>query len=328
MGRSGRDGGKSPLPDPPPTAWREGDRRARCKALSPLAGGGSGGGRPPAMKARAHHIESADGVRLFVREGGTPQGPPMLLLHGWSQHHLSWAKQFEGALAERFRLIAPDLRGHGASDKPGELSHYDRSRPWAEDVAAIMEVLGLDRPLLVGWSMGGRIALDYLHHFGSDGISGLALIGSSVVPPGDPDLIARRRPDAVAEGMYSDDQRVNLAATIAFVKACFAAPLSKMDLATIVGFNMLVPPAIRRAARLRAPDYEPDFRRIACPVTLYWGEAERLVFRDMIDATRAAIPQARLESFPGAGHAPFWERAADFDTRLAAFAFETMGEIA
>jgi len=166
---------------------------------------------------------------------------------------------------------------------------------------------------------------NYLHHYGCEDISGLALVGSSIAPAGDPSFLAKRRPDVVAEGMYSNDQRVALAATIAFVKGCFASTLSKMDLATIVGFNMLVPPHIRKASRLRAMDYVPDFGAITCPVSLFWGEADKLFFREMIDETMSAIPHAKLISFPGTGHAPFWERTEQFDTHLAEFARETLG---
>ena len=277
------------------------------------------------MKSTTYHIEGGDGVELFVRDGGNEDGPPILFLHGWSQHHLCWSKQFESGLAKEFRLVAPDLRGHGASDMHDDPEFYVHSKSWADDVAAIIEACEMDRPLVVGWSMGGRIAMDYVHHYGCEDIAGLALVGSSTTLPSDPEAIAKRRPDVVAEGMYSDDQRVALAATIAFVKGCFASPLSKMDLATMVGFNMLVPPHIRRASRLRGRDYEPDFAAITCPVSLFWGEAEKLIFRDMIDDTMAAIPHAKLVPFAGTGHAPFWERSEQFDTHLAEFAREALG---
>lgn len=277
------------------------------------------------MKPATYHIEGGDGLELFVRDGGKEDGPPILLIHGWSQHHLAWEKQMNGPLAERFRLVAFDLRGHGASDKPDDPEYYLHSKSWADDVAAVIEACELQRPLLVGWSLGGRIVQDYVYHHGCDAVSGLVLVGNSVKAPSDPAVIARRRPDMVAEGMYSEDQRVALDATIAFVKGCFASPLSKMDLARMVGFNMLVPPHIRRAARLRAPDFEPDFGKFTCPLALFWGEAERLVFRDMIDETLAVLPHAKLVTFPGTGHAPFWERAEDFDRHLAEFATETMG---
>jgi len=238
------------------------------------------------MKSATYHIEGGDGVELFVRDGGNENGPPILFVHGWSQHHLCWSKQFEGPLAKDYRLVAIDLRGHGASDMHDDPEYYVHSKSWADDIAAVIETCEMDRPLVVAWSLGGRILLDYMHHYGCEDISGLALVGASV---------------------------------------CFAGTLSKMDLATMVGFNMLVPPHIRRASRLRDADYEPDFGAITCPVSLFWGDADKLFFREMIDETLSAIPQAKLIEFPGTGHAPFWERTEKFDTHLAEFARETLG---
>jgi len=279
------------------------------------------------MKAATYHIEGGDGVELFVRDGGNEDGPPILFVHGWSQHHLCWEKQMNGPLAKTHRLVAFDLRGHGASEKHDDPEFYVHSKSWADDVAAVIETCEMDRPLLAGWSMGGFVSMDYLHHYGDADIAGLALVGSSVKTSNYPDLIGKRRPDVVAEGMYSEDQRVALAATIAFVKGCFASPLSKMDLASMVGFNMLCPPHIRRASRLREPDYEADFSAITCPVSVLWGDADRVIGRPLIDETLATLPQAKLVTFSGTGHAPFWERAEDFNKHLSEFADEALGAL-
>ena len=99
---------------------------------------------------------------------GQGDGPPILFIHGLSQSHLCWAKQYESALAEEFRLVAYDLRGHGMSQAPLEPEHYTDSGLWADDVAAIIEQLGLDRPVLVGWSYGGFVICDYLRDHGQD----------------------------------------------------------------------------------------------------------------------------------------------------------------
>lgn len=272
------------------------------------------------MKATTHSVTGFGGVKLHVREAGNPEGPALLLLHGWSQHHLSWVKQFGGALAGRFRLIAPDLRGHGASDKPPEPHHYDCAAPWADDIRAVIRALSLDHPLLVGWSMGGRAAMDYVSIHGEEDIAGIALVGASVMAPGDPAVLAARSPAIKAEGMYSADQHVALTSTIAFLRACFAAPPSKQDLALMTGFTMLVPPAIRKASRLRITGSEEAVKAMTRPVALFRGTADKVCSDAMQAASVAALPDAAVFSYPGAGHAPFWERAAAFDADLAAFA--------
>ena len=279
---------------------------------------------------RTHRIEGAGGVGLHVADAGPQDAPAILLIHGWSQHSLSWSKQTGGALAERFRLVVPDLRGHGASDKPDDPACYDNPAPWAGDIAAVVAALALDRPLLVGWSMGGWVACDYLGAHGDGAISGLVLVGSSSRSGAlaDPAVAARRRPEVRAEGMYSTNQKAALDATIAFVKACFAAPLSKQDLAFMVGFNMLVPPHVRRAARLRSADYRPALGALTKPALVVQGAAEKVCLRPVFEEVVAALQAPRVAIYDGCGHAPFWEAPARFDADLAAFADHCFGRVA
>ncbi len=67
-------------------------------------------------------------------------------------------------LADTFRLVALDLRGHGLSDKP--LDGYADSKMWADDIHAVIRALRLDHPVLCGWSYGALVILDYIRHYG------------------------------------------------------------------------------------------------------------------------------------------------------------------
>src|SRR5256886_10339338 len=117
-------------------------------------------GRTGRMKV--HAVRGGGGLRLHVREWGNADGPPILFIHGWSQNHLCWARQYESALAGEFRLVAYDLRGHGMSEAPLEPGYYTDGKLWAEDVAAIIEELDLGRLVLVGWSYGSFAICGYV----------------------------------------------------------------------------------------------------------------------------------------------------------------------
>src|SRR5262245_20065471 len=97
----------------------------------------------------AHAITGGGGVQLHAVETGNPQGRPIVFLHGYSACWRVWGRQLSSPLAERFRLVAMDLRGHGLSDRPRD--GYADSKLWAEDVHAMIETLRLDRPILCGW---------------------------------------------------------------------------------------------------------------------------------------------------------------------------------
>lgn len=100
-----------------------------------------------------HHDYSANGVRLHVAEAG--EGPLVLLLHGFPQFWWSWRHQLT-ALSERgLRVVAPDLRGYGASDKPPR--GYDAVTA-AADVAGLVRALGERDAMIVGHGWGGLLA--------------------------------------------------------------------------------------------------------------------------------------------------------------------------
>lgn len=280
----------------------------------------------PIIPTATHDVTAPDGVHLSVPEFGNPEGPSILLIHGWSQSHLSWARQFTGPLAERFRLVAPDLRGHGQSDKPRDDAAYNNSVPWAGDIAAVIEQLNLTRTLLVGWSMGGKLVGDYLRGHGQDALAGIAMVGTAATSGrSQPEAAAKQRsgdPAVAALGMYEDDLDANLRATAAFLAACTHRPLPADEAAWMLGFNMLCPPHARAAARLRHDDYKPDFARVTVPALIVAGAHEQIMPKALTDELSAVLPHAETLIYKQSGHAPFWEEPDRFNTDLARFADE------
>jgi 3-oxoadipate enol-lactonase len=100
-------------------------------------------------------VELPDRGKVFVRESnGPPAAPTVLLLHGVTMTaDLNWFATF-GALEQHFRVVAPDLRGHGRTPTRGRFRLTD----CADDVAALIGTLGVDRVIVAGYSMGGLIA--------------------------------------------------------------------------------------------------------------------------------------------------------------------------
>jgi pimeloyl-ACP methyl ester carboxylesterase len=104
---------------------------------------------PPQIEGVEHRFVDADGLRVHVAEAG--EGEPVLLLHGWPQHHYMWHEVIE-RLAPHYRLIAPDLRGFGWTEAPGD--GYDPGT-FARDQIALLDALGLERVKLIGHDWGG-----------------------------------------------------------------------------------------------------------------------------------------------------------------------------
>jgi len=270
------------------------------------------------MSVRTRHVEGGGGARIFLRDSGPQDAPPILLVHGWAQHHCAWAAQ--EPLAGAFRLVAIDLRGHGASDAPEGDAPYADGRMWADDLAAVIAALGLDRPVLVGWSYGSRAIACYLRHHGDAAIAGVVLAGGILaLGRAREDWMVGRASPGLDRDLYTDDQDRRLAATARFVAACTAKPLDRLTYGMLVGANMLVPARVRRALFAADEDLRPDYARLARPGLAIHGEADAVVAPATGRAAAAAMAQGHYLGYPAIGHAPFIEAPARFNADLAEF---------
>ena len=104
---------------------------------------------PPEIPGVEHRYVDAGGLRVHVAEAG--EGDPVLLLHGWPQHHYMWRGVIE-RLAPQYRLLAPDLRGFGWTDTPD--TGYD-GETFASDQVALLDALEIERVKVVGHDWGG-----------------------------------------------------------------------------------------------------------------------------------------------------------------------------
>jgi non-heme chloroperoxidase len=266
-----------------------------------------------------HTVRGGGGLRLHVREWGREDGPPVLFIHGLSQNHLCWAKQYGSVLAEEFRLVAYDLRGHGMSQAPLEPEHYTDGELWADDVAAIIEQLRLDRPVLVGWSDGGFVICDYLRAHGQDRIGAIDLVGGVVtldqaafgtlIGPGFLDHF----PDVTA-----DDLPTNILGMRALVKGWPARPYPPEEVETLLCSGMTVPARIRANLGAREIDGDDVLRALQVPLLVSHGRADTVVLPAMAEHVLAICPVAEASWYDGVGHTPFLEDPDRFNRELAA----------
>jgi pimeloyl-ACP methyl ester carboxylesterase len=105
----------------------------------------------PELAGVRHSFHQVNGFRMHVAEAGDPDGEPVVMLHGWPQHWWCWRKVIPD-LSERYRVICPDLRGHGWSDAPE--GGYGKPQ-FTRDLLALLDELGLDRVKLMGHDWGG-----------------------------------------------------------------------------------------------------------------------------------------------------------------------------
>ena len=266
-----------------------------------------------------HTVRGGGGLRLHVREWGKADGPPILFIHGLSQNHLCWAKQYQSSLAGEFRLVAYDLRGHGMSDAPLEPEHYSDRKLWADDVAAIIQQLGLERPVLVGWSYGGFVICDYLRAHGQDRIAAIdfAAGGVKLGAAAFGTLIGPGFLDHFAD-VTADDLPTNIRGMRGLVKAFAAKPLPPEVVETLLCSSMTVPARIRANLGARQIDGDDVLRTMQVPLLVTQGRADTVVLPAMAEHVLATCPVAEPSWYEGVGHTPHLEEPERFNRELAA----------
>jgi pimeloyl-ACP methyl ester carboxylesterase len=131
----------------------------------------------------------ANGTELHLLQWGDPNAQPVLLVHGM-RGHARWFTPVGPALGRHFRALSLDLRGHGESAHTPPYGHS----VYAEDIAALVDVLDLERPILVGHSMGGGVVVRAASRLGPS-VHALVLVDAGLGPPPRPNL----RPSETAE---------------------------------------------------------------------------------------------------------------------------------
>jgi pimeloyl-ACP methyl ester carboxylesterase len=269
-----------------------------------------------APKFKSYSVQTPDGLTISAQEWGNPNGPEIVFIHGFSQSHLSWIKQVTNSdLAKEFKMVTYDLRGHGNSDKPFEPEKYKTGKFWADELKAVMEATGLKRPVVVGWSYGGRIMADYLTTYGTANIAGLNYVDAG--QKADPSFVGPNLKNQPA--MMSDDLNANIAATRAFLHGCFSIQPTQSEYEEMLAFNMMVPPKVRLALGNRPLQVDDMLRGLKVPVLVTHGAEDKNSNLIAAEYTAKMIPGAKLSVYQGVGHSPFFEATPRFNAELAEF---------
>ena len=277
-----------------------------------------------AIELRYSTVTGANGVPLQVVEAGPRSAPGILFIHGWSLSSSSWQQQLRSELADQFHLVALDLRGHGNSAKPWDAANYAESRIWADDIAAVIKATGLKQPVVVAWSMGGHVIMDYIRHYSADSLAGIVFVGSTggmqPFPPPDEKTAA----EFVRLGplSMSGDAGERLEAAREFVDGMMQAPVPQEIRDREVAATLALPPYARTAMMTRKLDNSDLVEKLTVPTLFLLGDAERTTTPQNIAKLIARMPDARLKVYEATGHMPFIERQQRFEADLTKFVLE------
>jgi pimeloyl-ACP methyl ester carboxylesterase len=230
----------------------------------------------------------------------------MIFLHGYSDSWFSFTPIF-GYLSPELRLIIPDQRGHGDSERPAE--GYTPGH-FAADALALLEALGITSATVVGHCLGGFIAQEMALR-APNRIGRLVLVSSAVSP--DNEAVRSLIPsvqsltDPVDPGFVRD-----------FQMSTIYRPVSPEFLERVIAESLKLPARVWKAVLaglLDLPQLTAD-SVIRCPASVFWGDCDSIFGRSDQDALLRRIPGAELRVFTEVGHALHWEAPGAFVRHL------------
>ncbi len=293
------------------------------------------------MTVRTKSVLLSGGISLNVAEAGRDDAPPVILLHGFPESHRTW-RALVPLLDDRFRLIMPDQRGFGASDKPQDVADYAADILVA-DIFALADALGIDDFALVGHDWGGAIA--WAAAIGGDPrITRLAIVNSP-------------HPAIFQTSLIEDEaQRTASQYIRAFREPGMEAAISAMGIETFYEKSFArhidvtkvsgeerqryiddwsQPGALTamfnwyRASKLVVPPTGvtvplPDFAlralpAIKVPTLVIWGMRDVALLPIQLDGLDRFVDDLTIERLPDAGHFAPWEAPEAVAAALGAF---------
>lgn len=265
---------------------------------------------------RQYTVTAPDGVPIAVQEAGDPHGPAIVFIHGLLGSRLNWERQVASPALQRYRMITYDLRGHGLSGKPAGQDAYRDGRRWAADLAAVLAAAGADKPVLVGWSLGGAVISNYLAAYGDGAISGAVYVDGVIELAADQ---ITAHPD-VYRDVISPDLGTHLDAERTFLALCFARQPDTATFECLLANAALASWDMQAAVQSLTVDAAAGLGRARVPVLLLYGARDALVRPGPAIARATALnPRVRSLVYAQSGHAPFIEEPERFNRDLAAF---------
>jgi pimeloyl-ACP methyl ester carboxylesterase len=274
-----------------------------------------------AGKARSEYIKVETNVSLHITDAG--EGNPIVLIHGWPLSDEMFEYQYNDLVNKNFRVIGITLRGFGKSDKPFGPYHYDVH---ALDIKRVLDKLDISDATLLGFSMGGAIAVRFVSSYNEDQVSKLVLAASAVPiwtqREDFPYNLPTKAVDDLIKLNYQD--RPKLLSNFAKIFSTTETSLNEGigNWLNGIGLSASSHATAECLVALRDTDLRADLEKIKIPTLILHGKNDKICSFDLAEQMKAGIKGSHLVAFEKSGHSLFLEETHKFNAELIKFAMK------
>ncbi|KAH6915704.1 Alpha/Beta hydrolase protein [Coprinopsis sp. MPI-PUGE-AT-0042] len=272
-------------------------------------------------------LTSSDGTTIYSEAFGDSSKPAIVFIHGFSLSTRVWEALFkESSLKDHFYLVAYDTRGHGRSGKPTTAEGYGSSL-YADDFKAVLQGFNIEKPIVLGWSMGGAVIADILTHLPVEDVPGVIYLNA--VPGNSAAIGPFTQPKFGPTGLslfpLNSDAEVNCKARVAFIDACFNDSMSnQLKKWEWIGIGCMQPPSIATLVGLRDNDDKKLFEaaRNGLPTLYLYGTADKIFDTVALESLyRERFSALDVHKIEGGSHSPMAdENVSEVAEAIAKFA--------
>ena len=265
------------------------------------------------------YFATQDNCRLYYELRG--EGKAVVFIHGWDCNRHFFKKQVP-EFAKKYNVVSFDLRGHGDSDRPEKGLYLAR---FAADVKELIEYLNLKDVVLIGWSMGVHIILEYINNYGCENISKVVLIDMTakmVAEPNEDWPHALFQNYTRADGMAYLEQIAQNWDAVAegFVPAMFSTGPCQDEIPWVLEMakRNTTHVMVNMWLAIIQKDYRDMLDKVTVPCLITYGELESLYHPENSVWLQEHIPGSELAGFNG-GHIHFLQDPENFNKRVMEF---------
>jgi len=263
---------------------------------------------------------TVNNIKLHYLDWGNSKEQTMILLHGFVAHAHSW-DGFAARMQNRYHVVVPDQRGHGDSEwaKDGAYSSED----FGDDLAAFIDILEIEKPVIIGHSMGGRNVIIYAGR-NPEKVDKLVAVDSRLRSDPINAMAIQLMAQSILDHLDSMEEGIE-----ALIKFSPSIPRELAEDLVLHGVRKLPDGSYvpkfdltmrdQAVSKLLVSDLWPYLGKITCPTLIMRGENSPIMPRELAEQMAEALPNGQLVEIEGAGHLVPQENHVAFEDAIVRF---------